>query len=59
MQKLTICSSHASVVTNLTVTGQNFVDNSNKDQSYQSTIKKGRFKVKRVASGAQEDGFLK
>ena len=23
------------------------------------TIKKGRFKVKRVASGAQEDGFLK
>ena len=25
----------------------------------QNTIKKGRFKVKKVASGAQEDGFLK
>ena len=25
----------------------------------QNTIKKGRFKVKRVASGAQEDGILK
>ena len=24
-----------------------------------NTIKRGRFKVKRVASGAQEDGFLK
>merc|ERR1719410_1240851 len=35
-------------VTNLNVTGPNFVDTSNKDQS---TIKKGRFKVKRVASG--------
>ena len=25
----------------------------------QNTIKKGRFKVKRVASGAQEEGILK
>ena len=45
------------LVTNLTVTaaGPSYVE-PGKDQR---TIKKGRFKVKRVASGAQEDGLLK
>ena len=28
-------------------------------EEQKDTIRKGRFKVRRVASGAQEDGFLK
>ena len=49
---------HISLVTSLTMTGNNLYEAPPKDQK--DTIKKGRFKVKRVGSGAQEElSFLK
>lgn len=40
------------------LTGSNLYEGG-QTKEQKDTIKKGRFKVKRVASGAQEDGFLK
>ena len=59
--QLTVTSRYSTIHSSNNIVNNNNIDTvaaSNKDQQ-QNTIKKGRFKVKRVASGAQDEGLLK